>query len=77
MRKSNGSRGSRQGRLLLIHYTFGVRLIEEESVSDSGDVEGTLLFDLQPSTSRARNMHDASRRGRVQACAFKSQNTHI
>ena len=31
MRKSNGSWGSHRGRLLLIHYTFGVRLIEAKS----------------------------------------------
>ena len=32
MHKSNGSWGSRQGILLLIHYTFGVRLIEAKSI---------------------------------------------
>ena len=31
LRKSNGSWGSRRGRLLLIHCTFGVRLIEAQS----------------------------------------------
>ena len=31
MRKSNGSWGSHRGRLLLIHYTFGVHLIEAKS----------------------------------------------
>ena len=33
-------------------------------MSDSGNSEGTLLFDLQPSTSGARNTRGASRKGR-------------
>ena len=57
MCKSNGSWGSRWGRLLLIHYTFGVRLIEAKSALFFRDGEVKIYHQRSQRTYLGRGKH--------------------